>query len=186
MTITLKENHVEEAQADLIRQFSRKEKIRAWLASYVKQIQELEVTFDDIRGISLVDHASDAQLDTIGALVGQARQGRDDTSYRTAILATIRLNLSEGTAEQVRALVRAVAGDVQVRFFESFPAGFVCQILDPIDPLLVDAERVAFLVDSARAAGVDSQTSVSLEPSFAFDKIDGTNGFDSGLYGAVF
>lgn len=183
MSVTYKTTHREEALADFIQQFKGKEKLAAWLLSYVAEAQELEDTLADVQAISDVDTATGAQLDLIGAIVGEERQGRTDLDYRTAIKVRIRLNLSQGTLEDIRALIRGVAGDVDVKFFEFYPAGFVAQILDAIDPLVVDPTRIGNFVKSGKAAGVDAQTAVAVTPAFQFDT---GSGFDLGKYGAIF
>lgn len=57
-------------------------------------LQQVHVGFD-------IDVAEGDQLDVVGALVGQARNGMDDDDYRRIIRAKISVNRSKGTIADV-------------------------------------------------------------------------------------
>lgn len=111
--------HVAEAKALLISQFRGRPVIEGLLSSWVGPLQELENVLWDIIDKRILDDAVDAQLDTLGKLVGEKRAGRDNDRYRASIRVRIRVNRSKGRAEdilQVARLLDASATYLEYRF----------------------------------------------------------------------
>jgi hypothetical protein len=116
--------HVTEAISLLTDVFRGGDVNKALLSSYIKEIQALEAAaFDVIEGRQLPT-AENAQLDSIGDLVGEPRLGRDDDTYRAAIKVRIRINRSQGKAEDVIDVVRLIVGAGLFDYTEVYPAGF--------------------------------------------------------------
>jgi hypothetical protein len=183
MAITKKTTIVEEGLANLIAQFEDKVKLKAFLATYLVQVQDLENAFCTLFQVLNLNEAVGAQLDIIGALVGEQRAGRSDDQYLIAIQARILLNISEGTIEDVIGLALAVSGaPVTVTLLEDFPAAFSITINEDIDPLLVDTTRMAAIIASGRPVAVKGILIFHAAGSFQFDGV-GSVGFDEGLYG---
>jgi hypothetical protein len=110
--------------------------IEKLIETYVTQIQDLEQVFFQLVNLRTIDTSEGVQLDGIGQIVGEDRFGRNDTDYRVAIKGRIRLNLSNGTIEDIIAVIRAQIGDKQVVVTEdSFPAHFDAIIPGVIDTL---------------------------------------------------
>src|SRR5688572_13994483 len=101
MALTKIADHVEQGLRLLLDQYKDKPRLTALLSSYLNRVQELEDAAWDVRIKRFVDDAVGAQLDGIGRIVGELRQGRDDVTYRLFILARIRVNLSFGHADDV-------------------------------------------------------------------------------------
>lgn len=93
--------HVAVALTLFLDQFKDRPRLAALLSSYIQRVQELEDATWDVLVKRLIDSAADAQLDAIGRGVGEARDGKDDTTYRLFILARIRINMSFGHADDV-------------------------------------------------------------------------------------
>lgn len=108
-----------------------------WLATYIQQIQELEQFFFQLINDRTLDTAVGAQLNGIGSIVGENRNGRGDTDYRRAVRAKILINKSSGTLEQLVAIVRTLIPDDRTLVVseDSFPAHFEIDIPQPIDTL---------------------------------------------------
>ena len=82
--------------------------VRALLAAYLSPLQELENAFWGIlearvlataptySNLASIPGTDNIVFDTIGALVGQARQGRGDVAYQTLIYLEIAVNRSTG------------------------------------------------------------------------------------------
>jgi len=98
--IELVVNHVLDAIGKLVQQFKGKPKIEAFLSAFIEQIQELEEVFYQLATERGID-GEGAQLDGLGSIVGEARQGRSDVLYRAAILKRIGINISAATTEDV-------------------------------------------------------------------------------------
>jgi hypothetical protein len=123
--------HVDEALANLLEQFKGKSKLEAALTAYVDQIQDLEDAFYSLLLGRWLDNADTDALDQLGAIVGEARQGRYNEDYRLAIRARILINLCEGSPEQIiQIFVMLAESAIDLR--EYFPAALVLTILDPL------------------------------------------------------
>lgn len=93
--------HIAQARALLITQFKGSASLGALLDSYIQQVQLLENAAFDVLNSRTVESASDAQLDLLGKLVGQPRNGMEDKDYRLCINARIAINVGSGTADQL-------------------------------------------------------------------------------------
>jgi hypothetical protein len=182
MTLTLKTNHADEIVENLANQFHGKPRLAALLTVFAGQVQELEQALYDLLIYRQLEFAEGAQVDGFGSIVGEAREGRTDIDYKAAIRARINLNLCNGTAEDIINLIRGIVGDVRVKVTDYYPAGFIADIVDPIDPLLVDPIRAASFVQSGKPAGVRAIATFSVPGAFKFDS---GPGFDLGKYGGA-
>jgi len=182
MTLTLKTNHAEEIVDNLANQFHGKPRIAALLTVFAGQVQELEQALYDLLIYRQLEYAEGAQVDGFGSIVGEAREGRTDIDYKAAIRARINLNLCHGTPEEIINLVRGVAGDVRVKIRDFYPAAFLAEIVDPIDPLIVDPSRVGNFVQSGKPAGVRAITTFASTGAF---RLDSGPGLDLGKYGGA-
>ncbi len=156
-------DHEEQGYGLLLEQFSEKPRIAAKLASYTQEVQELEDAAWGVRIGRFLDNAEGAQLDVIGNLVGQPREGRADNVYKVLIAGKIRVNWSRGRANDIIAVVRLVQGSENThRYRDVYPASleiifqndFVESDRDFVAPEL--ARVIASLVSKARSAGVHS------------------------------
>jgi hypothetical protein len=103
------------------------------IATYITQLEELEVAYFQLIDERTVETAVGEQLNVIGALVGEDRFGRDDEDYRVAIKGRIRLNLSSGTTEDIIAVIASQLGATQITITEdSYPAHFEVFIPDTL------------------------------------------------------
>jgi hypothetical protein len=181
MAYTKKTTHVSEAIRNLIDVFEDKPKVVGLLTSFVNRVQDLENTFSDILTETALGNASGAQLDLLGAIVGEERNGRSDLQYATAINAQIRLLRSEGTIEDVIDLITAIVGELQVDIVEYYPAKFAATIDEAIDPDEVDVGAMGALIASGKPAGVGMSLIYFTSPNpFRFDTAG--QGFDQGEF----
>ncbi len=145
---------VTQALALLLSQFKDTIRVKALIASYVQQLQELENAAWDLYRSRFIDEATFAQLDLLGALVGQPRNGQEDLTYRKYIKLRIFINKASGLSDEVLYVLQAVmpgAADIMLTSTPpaSFTLSFTTADLDLLD-VLVD------LIDSTKAAGVGS------------------------------
>jgi hypothetical protein len=101
MSLVEKTTHVAEALANLIEKFRGSGKLQLFITSWVNELQELEGVFFDLLNDRWVVTAEGEQLDGVGKIVGEERQGRDDDVYRIAIQARITINNGSGTPEEI-------------------------------------------------------------------------------------
>jgi hypothetical protein len=139
--------------ARLLQQFEGSVKLRAWIGSYLNQIQALEDAAWPILGERSLAAATGHRLDGVGQIFQVFRGGRNDTDYRLAIQAEIAILLSTGTAEDLLEIAQLmiVMGTPDYFLTEYFPKSVY---LRPINHILVqDAAFVtAMLKRSVSAA----------------------------------
>src|SRR5690349_3946784 len=93
------------------------EKLLAILAT---PFQSLENTLQDLLTKRSIDTAEGAQLDVIGKLVGQPRNGLDDDTYRRYCRARIATNRSNGTNENLITITDLIVYDDNAHYQTDF------------------------------------------------------------------
>ena len=186
MSLTENINHVEEAIGYLLEQFKDQPNIAAFLTAFVEQLQIIEATAWDLYLGRSLDTAIGSQLDVLGRIVGRARTGEDDDTYRLYLRAQILINRSSGTAPEIIAIVELITnqllGNNGIHTQDWPPAKFGVYVpyLNGADPAVLLA-----LIKLAKAAGVGTFLEYGTAvPPGEFNLIfDGTvdEGFDSGL-----
>jgi len=126
----------------------------AILAAYGAQVQEIEDALYDIHVGYDLDNAVGDQLDILGKVVAQARDGATDAEYRPRIRARIRALLSSGSTEDLLAVLAALLGTEALGAFTHHYEGPQGQRLLVNSTLTADLAAVAgALIGRARAAG---------------------------------
>jgi len=153
-----------EAELRPISQYQGRPRLLALILSYVNRCQELENAAWDVILKRMIDNAENAQLDTIGKIVGQLRSGQSDATYRVYITARIRINRSHGHAEDVIDVLKLI-DSAAFSWIEYYPCTVWLEYTEPTstDPaVLVDLARLAapsgvqlFLVETAEADGLE-------------------------------
>lgn len=103
-------------------QFADSPKLRALVAAIVSSLAELEVVADDVKAKRWIDTAEGRQLDGCGAIVGEARNGRDDETYRTAIKFRVFANTSLATPSDLIQAVKFLTDPTDCQYLEMYPA----------------------------------------------------------------
>lgn len=148
--------HVNQALARLIEQYVGKPRVEALLSIFVNQVQDLEDALWQLATERFVDTAIGAQLNVLGEIVGQDRQGLSDDDYRALIRARIKANNSEGTIPDVYSIaLAAVGGTWDVRIDQKFPAAFLVVFEAAV---AINRNIINRLIRDGTAAGVRSIT----------------------------
>lgn len=121
MSITQITDHSDAAVARLAEQFKEKTRISGLIQAFIDQYQLTENMFFDLLNFRSINSAVGAQLDILGAIVGEDRRGRTDEPYRKAIVAKIGINTSKGTPEEVIAIFKFVTNATRVFYLETYP-----------------------------------------------------------------
>ena len=132
----------------IIAQFKNKPNIAAILGALLDQVQDLEDAFFQVLIDTRLGQSVGEQLDGLGQIVGEERQGRSDIDYALAISVRILLNISSATLEEILAIVVSMVGPTfVVTTSESFPAEF---------DITIDEKGVrAHLIQSFGTANLD-------------------------------
>lgn len=156
--ITQLTTHIADGLAHLLEQFKGQPKMEAFLTPLLSQVQELEVAVFGMLQGRRVATAVGAQLDVIGSIVDETRNGRSDVDYRAGILAKIQQNQSGGRIEDVLAAISALIPTQLLEIVQNplTPAQFYLNIVTAYDPftevLMEDLLKVLLAV---KAAGVE-------------------------------
>ena len=182
MTISEVTTHVAEAQDNVVEQFRGKTTLAALIESWVQQIQDLETAAFEVLEDTLLSTAVGVQLDGIGEVLNEERQGKSDADYRVALAAIINVRNSEATCEDLIELVDGATGGGATLLVREpvFPAYFEIEVDTPI----TNGEEVAAFVDRARAvavAGYFQWFEAPLGTEFRFGVAG--QGLDEGLLG---
>ncbi len=151
-------SHIETHEADavdlLVSQYKGKANMEA-LASIIgaaaQSVEDAALLLVTERTLS---SAVGAQLEGIGALVGEAREGRTDEVYRVFIRGRIKVNLSSGTCPQLQEifdLLYSALGGNTVLLEEWYPCALGVQAHGATDEAI--AQALANLLAEARAGG---------------------------------
>lgn len=164
--------HAEDARKRLLFQYADKEKFKSMLDAYFgNQIQDLEDAMWTLFGRLDLGTVSGIQLDGIGAIVGEPRQGKGDAEYLVYITARIGVNTSEGDIETVLDIWEIITQCCTVQLIEVFPASIMLYMTDPLSS---DAFAVIVLdlLQGVVGAGIKVDFIEVYDPDEAF-------GFDS-------
>lgn len=163
----------------LIGQFLEKPNIAAVLSAFLDQVQDLEnASFEVIENTTLAN-SEGAQLDGIGKIVGEERQGRSDADYQKALSARILVNISSGTIPELIAIVQAMVGLlITIMVTEASPAAFDLTIDDSISE---GAQTGAFVIEAKPAGVLGVFRWFEETPEFRFDTAG--KGLDEGKMG---
>lgn len=102
---------VANALARVRSQFRDKPLIAAFLESLLTGFQDVETAAAQLRDERSVDTATGVTLTMLGTIVGEPRAGAADDDYRRRIRARIAINRSDGTADAILKVVRAMIDD---------------------------------------------------------------------------
>lgn len=121
--ITQITDHVSAAQNRLIQQYKDSVNLKGLIADVSgTQTQELEDVFWDLLSRLDINTMVGQQLNNIGTIVGQARNGQTDAIYRLFIQAKIGVNVSESEANRIIDVWKLISLASIVYMFEAFPA----------------------------------------------------------------
>jgi hypothetical protein len=187
-------NHVELGLNMLLEQFRDSTNLRGVLEALFDQIQDLEDAVQPIIDARNIDDATADRLDCIGQLVQVPRDGRSDDAYRIRIRAELALLNSDGTTEDLIAVLQALLAlatpdDILVN--EYFPKTIYIRPQN----LVVSAADAAIIntaMNRAKPAGTElhlvyTDTASSDETLFRFSDVadttetNVTHGFDAGV-----
>lgn len=155
--ITKITTHTTDAIARLPQQHQDKTNLVAFLSALTTQAQNLEDAQWDLFTKRFVDTAEGVQLDAIGSLVGQRRDGAADDDYRRFIRARISVNKSNGLIEDILTVTRSILnlgpGDGTLTINNSGIAALTLTITSVVVSLELATFLAKFLQDTV-AAGV--------------------------------
>lgn len=117
-------DHSAVALTRIVSQFYNSPKLKALLSAIVAPLNVIETDIDDLKTKRWLDTAFGVQLDGLGSLVGERREGRDDETYREALRFRVFINTSQATPPDVMYALRYLTKADNLQYIESWPATF--------------------------------------------------------------
>jgi len=152
------EDHEAEVRALLVEQFKGESTftdLRAWLDCYSASIQDLEDVLYDLFTLRDIDTAEGAQLDILGAIVGELRNGRVDATYRLRIKTRVKINVSSGLGDEILDIFGDVLGSDALSIAEQPGANFVLTIDQDLSAWTI--AELAYILASIKGAAINGQ-----------------------------
>lgn len=110
------------ALSRLTNQFSEKPKLRAMVQAMIQPLQDALADIEELRTERWPSTAIGAQLDGVGHIVGEPRNGRGDDEYRAAIMFRVFVNTSEATPADLIQGLRTLTQADEIQYIEQYPA----------------------------------------------------------------
>jgi hypothetical protein len=101
------------------------------LESSDNQFNEIEVVLFQLYLNMWISTAVGEQLDVLGVHLDISRNGRNDTNYRSLLIAKVDANTSSGQPERVISAVKSLFGVTDVEYDPEYPAKF--RLNAPVD-----------------------------------------------------
>lgn len=139
----------------LISQYQNSEKLKSLIESGQLSTNDIDKALFEIGEEIYLFNAVGVQLDVIGEIFDEQRQGRTDVLYRQAIQEKAVLSYS-GEPESIIEIVQAVFGATYVYYRPAYPGKYYLLTdgnirsvdLDPVNPVGVSALIESFLIDT--------------------------------------
>lgn len=156
------DTHVGDSLARLLSQYRQLPRVTALVTTFAERVQTLEGAIVALYESRPLATAVGDQLDQQGAIIGLARNGLDDATYRVLLYGQIALNNSNATVDAIVSLVKLVwqtdtlfvqTPNTYGHFRRGTPAQLSLQICDPQTSLSLKTTLVSIL-KRAMPAGV--------------------------------
>lgn len=143
--------HALQAINHLIEAFRFGPRNQGILAGIGAQLQEIEQAYWDLYNAFDGDTATGDQLDLLGKLVGELRQGRTDDDYRAAVKVRIMVNVSDGSLPTLLRISLAMVPGATVIMSESAPMTITIDFSTEGDTTIRTLKQ---MLQKAKAGGV--------------------------------
>ena len=144
------------ALARLLAQFSDSTALRQLICSLVSPLDELEAAILDVHYARwLATTTTGVQLDVLGRIVREPRNGLDDATYRRALRTRVLVNRSSGRVEELIAIALTFEPDIEpIEFREHAPNSIT---VHPGGDFDASPRALTERLQSARGGGVNLQ-----------------------------
>ena len=178
MALEFKTTHLAEALLNIPEQFKGKANFAALLTVFMSAIQDLENAAEDVYELRFIDSATSAQLDVLGAIVGEARAGLSDADYLIRVRVKVLINLSSGTADEILTILRFSSFNANsFLYIEEAPAAFTIKTTNA----LASFASLAAILHDTKSAGVRALLEYYLCAAGDVFSFDGTAGDYTGF-----
>jgi len=132
-----------------IEQFKSSENFNKVLQVAASTFDELDTVFADLKVILNITTSSGKQLDLIGHIIVEGRNGRNDVDYRSALTLKIFKNTSRAFVEDIVEILTLVTNATKVVYSDNPPAAYTVYTNGKTLPT-----NIKTIIDRLSAAGV--------------------------------
>lgn len=129
----------------------RKPLVSALLRSWLAEVQAVEDALWQVLTQRAINNAVGAQLDVLGRIVGQSREGMPDTTYRLWVTVRALVMRSNGTVAELSVIAKKLTS-VPLKLEEYYPAGQQLRAQSGIEAEA--GKAMARVFSTAKAGGV--------------------------------
>lgn len=171
--------HEADGIARLLERFRGLPVFEALLRIALQRVQHIEDVLWSLYIGVWIDNAEGLQLDNLGDVVGEGREGRDDDTYRLWIRARIAINRANGKIDDTLKVARLILEPTAVlSYTPEYPAAYRVDVLDTA----ISAADIYELLNEVRPAGVRLTAAVTADLAHAliWDDADPAHVWDAG------
>jgi hypothetical protein len=132
-----------------IEQFKSSENFNKVLRVAASTFDELDIVFANLKVILNITNSSGKQLDLIGHIIVERRNGRNDVDYRSALTLKIFKNTSRAFVEDIVKILTIVTNATKVVYSDNPPAAYTIYTNGETLPT-----NIKTIIDKLSAAGV--------------------------------
>jgi hypothetical protein len=132
--LTKIDNHSTIARSHLLTQDSNRDHLGGLLNAIIQPLQDIENSLFELYKNRSLNYAAGFYLDGIGAIIGEARNYRNDHDYRFAILIRIISNNGGGTAAEILIILASIYSNSDIQYTECASTLFQIQIKQEARP----------------------------------------------------
>lgn len=140
---------IERIKSLLPQQYKDASNLNKLLEVIVSPFNELKDVFVDIKNLLDIENNSGVQLDLIGEIVVQKRNGLNDADYRKLLRFKIKKNTSKATVEDIVSILKFLTNGTRVVYSDNPPAAYTIYTNGQTIPPNLRLE-----IDKISAAGV--------------------------------
>lgn len=96
--------------------------LKKLITIYIEELVECQQVLSDLLIFRTINNSTGVQLDGVGDIVGENREGRNDTDYRAAINIRIFVNASSGEPESLILALKEATNATTIYYNEVYPA----------------------------------------------------------------
>lgn len=169
-------DHIARGLSLVVSQFQRSPRLLKVIEGLLDEVQRVEDAMLDVDSALDIESATGAQLDQMGLLLGERRDGLDDITYRRYLTARSMIRIGQGSTEDVIGIAATLSGGA-VEYSPAYPAGYRIHLTAPVPDAL--KARFKARLTEATPAGVGLEvTQATSDDPFTFD--NDALGFDQG------
>ena len=184
--LTHNTHHIGNAFARLLTQFQDKQRLKKMIEILLRPFQEAEDMLWSLYTDRRLDTAVGAQLDLLGKIVGEKRDGLSDTDYRAIIRVKIKVLRSTGSAKDLMVIAQLFLVSNDFTYSEHYPAAVefvVLQVTTITQRILLKNFLIKAKSGGVRLDVVDGSGGLGVRFHYG---TEGTGiGYGVGTYGSV-